>query len=148
MDTLSYKTTYENKSTVKRDWFVVDAEGQVLGRLASDIARIIRGKHKPSFTKHVNCGDKVIVINADKIRLTGKKMTAKELIRHTGHPGGQRRETPQQILAKKPERLLEHAVKGMLPKSRLGRQIFIQNLYVYAGGEHPHSAQEPKELKF
>ncbi|MCU0339025.1 MAG: 50S ribosomal protein L13 [Spirosomaceae bacterium] len=147
MDTLSYKTISANSATVQKEWIVVDANGAVLGRLASQIAKILRGKHKPSFTPHVDCGDNVIVINADKIRLTGKKMTDKEYIRHTGHPGGQRFATPREILAKHPGRVVEMAVKGMLPKNRLGRRLFT-NLFVYAGGAHPHAAQQPKEVKF
>ncbi|AEI47592.1 50S ribosomal protein L13 [Runella slithyformis] len=147
MDTLSYKTVSANSATVQKDWIVVDANGEILGRLASQIAKILRGKHKPYFTPHVDCGDNVIVINADKIRLTGKKMTDKEYVRHTGHPGGQRFATPREIMEKHPHRVVEMAVKGMLPKNRLGRRMFT-NLYVYAGGEHPHSAQQPKEITF
>lgn len=147
MDTLSYRTVSANSATVQKEWVVVDAKGEVLGRLASQIAKILRGKHKPYFTPHVDCGDNVIVINADKIRLTGKKMTDKEYVRHTGHPGGQRFATPREILAKQPHKVIEMAVKGMLPKNRLGRSIFT-NLHVYAGGEHPHAAQQPKEIKF
>lgn len=147
MDTLSYKTISANSATVQKEWIVVDANGAVLGRLASQIARILRGKHKPSFTPHVDCGDNVIIINADKIRLTGKKMTDKEYVRHTGHPGGQRFATPREVLAKHPHRVVEMAVKGMLPKNRLGRRLFT-NLFVYAGAQHPHAAQQPKELKF
>ncbi|RVU24920.1 50S ribosomal protein L13 [Sandaracinomonas limnophila] len=147
MDTLSYKTVSANKATVQKDWIVVDAENQVLGRLCSEIAKIIRGKHKPSFTPHADCGDQVIVINADKIRLTGKKLTDKVYTRHTGYPGGQRFATPREVLAKNPRGVIEAAVKGMLPKNRLGRALF-NNLYVYAGTEHPHTAQQPKEIKF
>ena len=147
MDTLSYKTVSANKATVQKDWIVVDAENQVLGRLCSEIAKIIRGKHKPSFTPHADCGDQVIVINADKIRLTGKKLTDKVYTRHTGYPGGQRFATPREVLAKNPRGVIEAAVKGMLPKNRLGRSLF-NNLYVYAGTEHPHTAQQPKEIKF
>lgn len=147
MDTLSYKTISANKSTISKEWVVVDAEDAVLGRLASNVARIIRGKHKTSFTPHADCGDNVIIINADKVRLTGKKLTDKVYVRHTGHPGGQRFQTPKEVLEKYPERVLERAVKGMLPKSRLGRRLFT-NLFVYAGSEHPHEAQQPKELKF
>ncbi|MFA9198612.1 50S ribosomal protein L13 [Aquirufa sp. KTFRIE-69F] len=147
MDTLSYKTISANKATVQKAWFVVDAENQVLGRVCSEIAKIIRGKHKPSYTPHVDCGDQVIVINADKIRLTGKKMTDKVYIRHTGYPGGQRFATPREVLAKNPRGVVESAVKGMLPKNRLGRVLF-NNLFVYAGSEHPHAAQQPKEIKF
>ena len=147
MDTLSYKTISANKATVQKAWFVVDAENQILGRVCSEIAKIIRGKHKPSYTPHVDCGDQVIVINADKIRLTGKKMTDKVYIRHTGYPGGQRFATPREVLAKNPRGVVESAVKGMLPKNRLGRVLF-NNLFVYAGSEHPHAAQQPKEIKF
>jgi large subunit ribosomal protein L13 len=147
VDTLSYKTISANKATVQKAWFVVDAENQVLGRVCSEIAKIIRGKHKPSYTPHVDCGDQVIVINADKIRLTGKKMTDKVYIRHTGYPGGQRFATPREVLAKNPRGVVESAVKGMLPKNRLGRSLF-NNLFVYAGTEHPHAAQQPKEIKF
>ncbi|MFN8353126.1 MAG: 50S ribosomal protein L13 [Spirosomataceae bacterium] len=146
MDTLSYKTISANAATVQKDWIVVNAEGAVLGRLTSQIAKILRGKHKPSFTPHVDCGDNVIVINAEKIRLTGNKLTDKVYTRHTGHPGGQRFATPRELLSKHPERIIEHAVKGMLPKNRLGRRLFT-NLHVYAGGEHPHAAQQPKEIK-
>lgn len=147
MDTLSYKTISANKNTVNKEWIVVDAKDVVLGRLASEIAKIIRGKHKPSFTPHVDCGDNVIVINADKVKMTGKKMTDKIYMRHTGYPGGQRFQTPREILAKYPERLVEKAVRGMLPKGRLGRRLFT-NLYVYAAAEHPHAGTQPKEVKF
>lgn len=147
MDTLSYKTISANRATVQKDWVVVDAENLVLGRLASEIAKIIRGKHKPGYTPHVDCGDNVIVINAEKIKLTGRKMTDKVYVRHTGYPGGQRFTTPREVLAKHPIRVVEHAVKGMLPKNRLGRRLYT-NLYVYAGNQHPHTAQQPKEVKF
>lgn len=147
MDTLSYKTISANKATVQKDWVVVDAENQILGRLCSEIAKIIRGKHKASYTPHVDCGDQVIVINAEKIRLTGKKMTDKVYIRHTGYPGGQRFSTPREVLVKNPRGVVEAAVKGMLPKNRLGRSLF-HNLFVYAGSAHPHAAQQPKEIKF
>ncbi len=146
VDTLSYKTISANKNTVNKEWVVIDAKGAVLGRLASQIAMIIRGKHKPSFTPHVDCGDNVIVINADKVKLTGNKMTDKIYVRHTGYPGGQRFQTPRELLSKHPERVIEKAVKGMLPKNRLGRRLFT-NLHVYAGAEHPHVAQQPKEVK-
>ncbi|MEY4382476.1 MAG: hypothetical protein RI995_18 [Bacteroidota bacterium] len=147
MDTLSYKTISANKATIQKEWVVVDAENQVLGRLCSEIAKIIRGKNKPSYTPHTDCGDQVIVINADKVRLTGKKLTDKVYTRHTGYPGGQRFATPREVLAKNPRGVVEAAVKGMLPKNRLGRALF-NNLYVYAGTEHPHAAQQPKEIKF
>ena len=147
MNSLSYKTISANDATVQKNWFVVDAENKVLGRFASEVARIIRGKHKPDFTPHVDCGDYVIVINADKIKLTGDKMNSKEYQRYSGYPGGQTRTIAKDQLARKPESLVEIAVKGMLPKNRLGRKV-INNLFVYAAGEHPHSAQQPKELKF
>jgi large subunit ribosomal protein L13 len=147
VNTLSYKTVSANAATVQKGWVVVDAENQVLGRVCSEIAKIIRGKHKASFTPHVDCGDNVIVINAEKVRLTGKKMDDKVYIRHTGYPGGQRFRTPREVLAKNPRGIVEGAVKGMLPKNRLGRKLF-NNLYVYAGAEHPHAAQQPVEVKF
>lgn len=146
VDTLSYKTISANKNTVNKEWVVVDAENAVLGRLASEVAKIIRGKHKASYTPHVDCGDNVIVINADKIKLTGKKMSDKIYVRHTGYPGGQRFQTPRELLEKHPERVIEKAVKGMLPKNRLGRRLFT-NLFVYADAEHPHSAQQPKQIQ-
>ena len=145
MNTLSYKTVSANKETVEKEWYVVDAKDVVLGRLASVVAMVLRGKHKPSFTPHVDCGDYVIVINADKVKLTGNKMTDKQYIRHTGYPGGQRTQTPEDLLSKKPEAVVEKAVKGMLPKSRLGSEMF-RNLHVYAADKHPHEAQQPKEL--
>lgn len=143
MDTLSYKTVSVNKETATKEWVVVDAEGLVLGRLASQVAKILRGKHKPNYTPHVDCGDNVIVVNAEKVVLTGKKMSDKVYIRHTGYPGGQRFQTPKDILAKYPERLVEKAVKGMLPKNRLGRKLF-RNLHVVVGPEHKFEAQKPK----
>lgn len=146
MDTLSYKTISANQATVEKGWVVVDAQAAVLGRLASGVAKIIRGKHKPNFTPHVDCGDNVIVINADKIRLTGKKWTDKEYISHTGHPGGQRFTTPRQLAERNSALIVERAIRGMLPKSRLGRKLF-NNLYIYNGSEHPHAAQQPKEIK-
>ena len=146
MNTNSYKTVSLNKATVEKNWVIVDADSQVLGRMASEVAKMIRGKNKPSFTPHVDCGDNVIVINADKIRLTGNKWTDKEYVRHTGYPGGQRVETPNDLMAKSSTRIIEKAVRGMLPNNRLGRQIF-KNLYVYEGAEHPHEAQKPKEVK-
>ncbi len=145
MDTLSYKTVSANKATVTKEWVVIDATDQVLGRLASRIALILRGKNKPSFTPHVDCGDNVIVINAEKVRLTGKKMTDKVYVRHTGYPGGQRFATPKELLDRKPLAVVEHAVKGMLPKNRLGAELF-RNLFVYTGPEHPHQAQQPKQI--
>ena len=145
VNTLSYKTVSANKGTVVKEWYIVDAKDVVLGRLASVVAMVLRGKHKPSFTPHVDCGDNVIVINADKIKLTGKKMSDKQYVRHSGYPGGQRTQTPEDLLSKKPEAVVERAVKGMLPKSRLGSEMF-RNLFVYAADTHPHEAQQPKEL--
>ncbi len=146
MDSLSYKTVSANAATVTKNWYVIDATDVVLGRLSSQVAKILRGKNKPNYTPHVDCGDNVIIVNADKVRLTGKKMTDKQYVRHTNYPGGQRLTTPREYLAKKPEFLVEHAVKGMLPKTRLGAAIF-RNLYVYTTSEHPHAAQQPVELK-
>jgi len=143
VNTLSYKTVSANKATVEKEWILVDAEGQTLGRLASVVALILRGKHKTSFTPHVDCGDNVIIINAEKIELTGAKMTDKEYIRHTGYPGGQRIIKADELMKKNPARLIEYAVKGMLPKNRLGSAIF-RNLYVYEGPDHKHEAQQPK----
>lgn len=143
MDTLSYKTISANKATVNKEWIVVDAEGMVLGRLASKVAKILRGKNKPEFTPHVDCGDYVIVINAEKVQLSGQKMTDKIYVRHSGYPGGQKTQTPQDILKKYPERLVEKAVKGMLPKNKLGRKIY-KNLHVVIGSEHKFEAQKPK----
>ena len=146
MDSLSYKTISATAEGVTKDWYVIDATNEVLGRLASQIAKILRGKNKPCYTPHADCGDYVIVINADKVKLTGKKMTDKVYVRHTGYPGGQRFATPADYLAKKPTFVIEKAVKGMLPKTRLGEHI-IKNLKVYAGEEHPHAAQNPKAIK-
>ena len=146
MDSLSYKTISATAEGVTKDWYVIDATNEVLGRLASQIAKILRGKNKPCFTPHADCGDYVIVINADKVKLTGKKMTDKVYVRHTGYPGGQRFATPADYLAKKPTFVIEKAVKGMLPKTRLGEHI-LKNLKVYAGAEHPHAAQNPKAIK-
>ena len=145
MNTLSYKTVSANKATVNKQWILVDAENEVLGRLATKVAKIIRGKYKTSFTPHVDCGDNVIIINAEKVRLTGNKVDEKVYVRHTGYPGGQRFATPKQLLNRKPEAIIEKAVKGMLPKSKLGAAI-NKNLFVYAGSEHPHNAQQPKAL--
>ena len=143
MDTLSYKTVHLNAETVKKEWLVVDAAGQPLGRLASRVAYVLRGKHKPGYTPHVDCGDNVIVINAEKVVLTGKKMSQKMYYHYTGYPSGQRSEAAKDILKRKPTFLVEHAVKGMLPKNRLGKKK-KKNLYVYAGPEHLHQAQNPK----
>ena len=145
MDTISYKTISANKATVHKEWVLVDAEGQTLGRLASKIAILLRGKHKTNFTPHVDCGDNVIVINSEKINLSGNKWSEKTYIRHTGYPGGQRSLTATEMFEKDPTRLVEKAVKGMLPKNILGAALF-RNLYVYAGTEHKQAGQEPKAI--
>jgi large subunit ribosomal protein L13 len=145
VNTLSYKTVSANKKTVNKQWVVVDAEGEILGRLSSRIAMIIRGKNKPEFTPNVDCGDNVIVINADKVKLTGNKFSDKTYVSYTGYPGGQRFISPKELMAKHPTRVIEKAVRGMLPKNRLGRALF-GNLHVYAGAEHPHAAQNPKSI--
>ncbi len=145
MDTLSYKTVSANKATVNKEWVVVDAEGQALGRLSSIVAKLLRGKYKANFTPHVDCGDNVAVINAEKINLTGKKWDSKEYIRHTGYPGGQKSLTASELFGKGPERLVENAVKGMLPKNKLGADLF-RNLRVFAGSEHNVEAQKPKTI--
>lgn len=147
MDTLSYKTKSANNGTVKKEWYVVDAEGQTLGRFASKVANILRGKHKTNFTPHVDCGDNVIIINAEKVRFTGNKMNDKDYVFYSGFPGGQRFESAKSLLEKRPTYIVEHAVDGMLPNNKLGREIF-RNLFVYAGSEHPHAAQQPKPLTF
>lgn len=141
----THTTSMANAATVQPEWLVVDAENEVLGRLASKVAMIVRGKHKPSFTPHVNCGDHVIVINADKVRLTGTKMADKEYQRYSLYPGGQRVETAKDLLDRKPEALVERAVRGMLPKNRLGRRLF-NNLHVVVGSEHKHEAQKPRKF--
>ena len=145
MNTLSYKTVSANKKTVNKEWVVVDAQGEILGRLSTKIAMIIRGKTKPDFTPNVDCGDNVIVINADKVKLTGNKFSEKEYVSYTGYPGGQRFISPKELMAKHPTRVIEKAVRGMLPKNRLGKALF-GNLHVYAGPEHPHAAQNPKAV--
>lgn len=145
MDTLSYKTVSVNKEHANKKWYVVDAEGQVLGRMAQEIAQVLRGKRKACYTPHSDCGDNVIVINAEKIILTGKKMDNKVYVHYTGYPGGQRVRTVKEQLKRKPVAVVQHAVKGMLPKTRLGSAIFL-NLYVYEGPEHPHAAQKPEVL--
>ncbi len=123
----------------------MDATNEVLGRLSSKVAKLLRGKYKANYTPHVDCGDNVIIINAEKVRLTGSKLTDKVYVRYTGYPGGQRFATPKELLKRRPNAVIEHAVKGMLPKNRLGKAIF-GNLHVYAGSEHPHEAQQPKEI--
>lgn len=146
MDTLSYKTKSANAATVTKQWFVVDAEGKTLGRFASEIARILRGKNKPDFTPHVDCGDNVIVLNAEKVHLTGAKWDKKNYIRYSNYPGGQKSTTARELLNKKPNQLVEKAVRGMLPKNRLGRKLF-HNLFVYTGTNHPHDAQKPQNIE-
>ena len=146
MDSLSYKTISVNAATANKEWVVIDATNEVLGRLASQVAKILCGKNKPSYTPHADCGDYVIVINAEKVKLTGKKLTDKVYVRHTGYPGGQRFATPADLLTRKPTAVIEEAVKGMLPKTRLGAAI-LKNLKVYAGAEHPHAAQNPRQIK-
>ena len=145
MDTLSYKTISANRKTVDKQWLLVDAEGQTLGRLASKVAVLLRGKHKPNFTPHVDCGDNVVIINAEKIQLTGNKWEDKTYQRYTGYPGGQRSRSAAELLSKRPTSLVEKAVKGMLPKNKLGADLF-RNLRVYAGTEHDQEAQKPKAI--
>jgi large subunit ribosomal protein L13 len=145
VETLSYKTVFVNKETVQKNWVMVDATDQVLGRFSSRIALVLRGKHKASFTPHVDCGDFVIVINADKVKLTGKKWTDRLHFRHSGYPGGQKQESPETLFKRNPTKLIEESVRRMLPKTRLGRQMFT-NLHVFAGNEHPHQAQNPSLL--
>lgn len=145
MNTLSYKTISANKATVQKEWVVVDATDLVLGRMGSKVAKLLRGKYKPSFTPHVDCGDNVIVINAEKVQLTGNKWNDRVYLRYTGYPGGQREITPAKLMAKSPDKLIRKVVKGMLPKNRLGAQL-LRNLHVYGGAEHPHEAQQPKVI--
>lgn len=145
MDTLSYKTISVNKKTAQKEWVVVDATGQKLGRICSKVAKLLRGKYKASFTPHVDCGDNVIILNADKVELTGNKWTERTYFRYSGYPGGQRKYTPADLMAKGPDRLFRKVVKGMLPKNKLGDAL-INNLYVYSGEEHPHQAQKPQKI--
>jgi large subunit ribosomal protein L13 len=145
VEMLSYKTVSANSKTVTKDWVVLDAKDQVLGRFASQAALIIRGKTKANYTPHVDCGDNVIIINADKIKLTGRKWTQREYISHTGYPGGQRFITPAKLMAKNPTMVVEKSIHGMLPKNRLGNAL-KGNVYIYAGSEHPHGAQQPKTI--
>ena len=139
-------TFMEKKENVKRDWYVVDAEGVTLGRLATKIATVLKGKHKATYTPHVDCGDYVIVINASKVKLTGNKLDDKMYYNHSGYTGGLRERNARTMIEKYPEEMVERAVKGMLPKGRLGRQMY-KKLFVYEGSEHPHTAQQPKEMK-
>ena len=145
VNTLSYKTISAKKENVERKWFIIDAEDKTLGRMCTRIAEVLRGKHKPSFTPHIDCGDFVIVINADKVRLTGNKWENKVYLSYSNYPGGQKSINAKSLVEKKPFALVENAVRGMLPKNKLGRAIF-KKLYVYAGGEHPHAAQKPELL--
>ena len=145
MDTLSYKTKSATRETINKEWVVVDATDMVLGRLSSRVAKLLRGKLKPNFTPNLDCGDNVIVINAEKVKLTGKKWSDRVIFTHSGYPGGQREITPAAMYAKDPTKLVYHAVKGMLPKNKLGRKL-LRNLYVYVGPEHKHEAQKPKVI--
>ena len=145
MDTLSYKTIAANKSTADKLWVLVDAKGQTLGRLASKVAILLRGKHKPNFTPHVDCGDNVVVVNASKVNLTGKKWEDKTYIRYTGYPGGQRTLTAKQLFDKNPSTIIEKSVKGMLPKNKLGAALF-RNLHVYNNTNHDQEAQKPVSI--
>lgn len=145
MDTLSYKTISANKATVKKEWVVVDATDQVLGRMCAKVAKILRGKYKPCYTPHVDCGDNVIIINADKVQLTGKKWTDRVYLNFTGYPGGQRELSPADLMKKGESRLFKRVLKGMLPKNKLGAQL-LRNVYIYGGSEYPHAAQTPKTI--
>jgi len=145
MNTLSYKTLSTNSLTANKEWLLIDAEGQTLGRFASRVALVLRGKHKANYTPHVDCGDNVVIINADKVNLTGRKLLQKTYIHHTGYPGGQRETPIKSMLANKPGRVVEMAIKRMLPKNKLGRDLY-RNLYVYSGTEHKQVAQQPKEF--
>ncbi|MCW1734662.1 50S ribosomal protein L13 [Anaerorudis cellulosivorans] len=145
MDTLSYKTISVNKETAQKEWVEIDATGQHLGRLCSKVAKLLRGKYKPSYTPHVDCGDNVIIVNADKVELTGNKWTDRVYYRYSGYPGGQKTSTPAELIKKNPDKLFRKVVKGMLPKNKLASAI-LDNLYVYAGSEHPHQAQKPKKI--
>jgi large subunit ribosomal protein L13 len=146
VNTLSYKTVSANKDTVNKEWVIIDAEGAVLGRIATLIANMLRGKHKTNFTPHVDCGDNVVVINAEKVVLTGQKWSDKLYVRHTGYPGGQKFTTAQEMLKKNPIGLVENAVKHMLPRNRLGSALY-RNMHVYVGASHPHEAQKPRKIE-
>lgn len=147
MDSLKYRTKSAKKEEVQRSWVLIDAENMVVGRMCTEIATILRGKHKPSYTPHVDTGDYVVVINAKLVRLTGNKMKDKEYITYSGYPGGQKRKRAEEVMATHPERIIENAVRGMLPKNKLGRQMF-KKLFVYTGDQHPHQAQKPELHKF
>lgn len=145
VNTRSYNTESANKSTIKKEWLIVDAENEIVGRLASKVSFLLRGKHKTSYTPHADCGDNVIIINAEKVRFTGKKTEDKEYIRYTGYPGGQRFATPKELLKRKPTEILHLAIHGMVPKNKLGNRVRT-NLFIYAGNTHPHEAQSPKKI--
>ncbi len=145
MDTLSYKTISANKETANKKWLLIDVDGQVLGRAASKIAKVLRGKYKTNYTPHADCGDYVIILNANKVVMTGNKMQNREIFSHTGYPGGQKRISPIEMLKKDGTSVLRHAIKGMLPKNKLGAAI-LRNCYIYTGNEHIHEAQKPVEL--
>ena len=145
MNPISYRTEFANEATIEKKWYLVDAENQVVGRLASKVAYILRGKNKTSFSPNTDCGDNIIIINADKVRFTGSKTEDKEYIRYTGYPGGQRFATPKELLKRKPTEILRLAIHGMLPKNRLGR-LQNTNVFIYAGTEHKHEAQQPVKL--
>ncbi|MCL2073063.1 MAG: 50S ribosomal protein L13 [Marinilabiliaceae bacterium] len=142
---LSYRTESAKPSTIQKEWLVIDATDKILGRLGSETAKLLRGKHKPNYTPHMDCGDYVIIINAEKVKLTGNKWSDRVFFYHSGYPGGQKEVTPKMLFDKSPEKLVQRTVKGMLPKTKLGRQLF-RNLYVYKGSEHKHQAQQPKVL--
>lgn len=145
MDSNSYKTKSAIPSTIEKKWYVIDGENQIVGRLATKVAMMLRGKHKASFTPHMDCGDNIIIINAEKVRFTGNKLEDKRYFSHTGYPGGQKRVSPKSIFEKKPAAIMEKAVKGMLPKNKLSSELF-RNLYVYVGSEHPHAPQKPTTI--
>jgi len=145
VDTLSYKTESAKPSTIKKEWLVIDASDKILGRLGTEVAKLLRGKHKPNYTPHMDCGDNVIILNAEKVKMTGKKWNDRVFFSHSGYPGGQKEISPAVLFAKSPERLVQKTIKGMLPKTKLGRQLF-RNLYVYKGAEHKHEAQQPKVI--
>ncbi|MBX2924151.1 MAG: 50S ribosomal protein L13 [Chitinophagaceae bacterium] len=147
MSKLHFTTKHANEATVQHNWYVVDGTNQTVGRMCARIAAVLRGKNKPYFTPNVDCGDYVVIINADKVKFTGSKLEDKTYINFSGYPGGKKEETAKNLLARRPEVVLERAIKGMLPKNRLGRKVY-KKLFVYAGAEHPHAAQQPKELKF
>lgn len=147
MNTLSYKTQNANAENVQRNWYVIDATNEKVGRFATKLATVLRGKHKPSYTPHFDAGDYVIVLNADKIRFTGSKMDQKTYLTYSGYPGGQKSTVAKELMAKKPHAILENAVRGMLPKTKLGRAM-IKKLFLYTGDEHPHAAQKPQPFNF